>query len=78
MAGWVPFAELSFALALAPGPAPTTEAPTDTSARDSMTQRERDSVLAQSGLPGARGVGKALSAADSVRARNAQLDSIRP
>lgn len=53
-------------------------APTDTSARDSMTQRERDSVLAQSGLPGARGVGKALSAADSVRARNAQLDSIRP
>ncbi|MGH7636392.1 MAG: hypothetical protein ACREOK_01975 [Gemmatimonadaceae bacterium] len=52
--------------------------PTDTSARDSMTQRERDSVLAQSGLPGARGVGKALTAADSVRARNAQLDSIRP
>ena len=46
--------------------------------RDTMTQRQRDSVLAQSGLPGARGVGKALSAADSVRARNAQLDSIRP
>lgn len=52
--------------------------PTDTAARDSMTQRERDSVLAQSGLPGARGVGKALTAADSVRARNAQLDSVRP
>jgi hypothetical protein len=46
--------------------------------RDTMTQRQRDSVLAQSGLPGAKGVGKALSAADSVRARNAQLDSIRP
>lgn len=46
--------------------------------RDTMTQRQRDSVLAQSGIPGARGVGKALSAADSVRARNAQLDSIRP
>jgi hypothetical protein len=46
--------------------------------RDTMTQRQRDSVLAQSGLPGARGVGKALSAADSVRARNAQLDSVRP
>lgn len=46
--------------------------------RDTMTQRQRDSVLAQSGLPGAGGVGNALKAADSVRARNAQLDSIRP
>lgn len=46
--------------------------------RDTMTQRQRDSVLAQSGLPNARAVGKALSAADSARARNAQLDSIRP
>ena len=46
--------------------------------RDTMTQRQRDSVLAQSGLPGAKGVGKALSAADSIRARNARLDSLRP
>lgn len=46
--------------------------------RDTMTQRQRDSVLAQSGLPGAQGVGRALSASDSVRARNAQLDSIQP
>jgi hypothetical protein len=46
--------------------------------RDTMTQRQRDSVLAESGLPGAQGVGKALSAADSIRARNAQLDSLRP
>ena len=46
--------------------------------RDTMTQRQRDSVLAQSGIPGAQGVGKALNAADSMRARNAQLDSIRP
>ena len=45
--------------------------------RDTMTQRQRDSVLAQSALPGAAGGGKALSAADSVRARNAQLDSVR-
>jgi hypothetical protein len=53
---------------------------TDTPAnnRDTMTQRQRDSVLAQSGLPGAQGVGRALSASDSVRARNAQLDSIQP
>jgi hypothetical protein len=47
--------------------------------RDTMTQRQRDSVLAQSGLPGARGVGKALNAADSAKARQAQLDSaLRP
>ncbi len=46
--------------------------------RDTMTQRQRDSVLAQSGLPGAKGVGTALSAADSIRARNARLDSVRP
>ena len=46
--------------------------------RDTMTQRQRDSVLAQSAIPGAAGVGKALSAADSIRARNARLDSLRP
>jgi hypothetical protein len=52
-------------------------ASSDTSAnrRDTMTQRQRDSVLAQSGLPGAAGVGKALRAADSAKARQAQLDS---
>lgn len=43
--------------------------------RDTMTQRQRDSVLAQSKLPGAQGVGKALSAADSAKARQARLDS---
>jgi hypothetical protein len=43
--------------------------------RDTMTQRQRDSVLAQSQLPGAAGVGKALKAADSAKARQAQIDS---
>lgn len=43
--------------------------------RDTMTQRQRDSVLAQSRLPGASGVGKAMRAADSAKARQAQLDS---
>lgn len=46
--------------------------------RDTMSQRQRDSVLGQSQLPGAQGVTRALGAADSARARNAQLDSIRP
>ena len=43
--------------------------------RDTMTQRQKDSVLAQSQLPGASGVGKALNAADSAKARQARLDS---
>lgn len=44
--------------------------------RDTMTQRQKDSVLAQSELPGARGVGMAMEAADSAKARQARLDSI--
>lgn len=43
--------------------------------RDTMTQRQRDSVLGQSGIPGAGGVTKALGASDSAKARQAQLDS---
>jgi hypothetical protein len=43
--------------------------------RDTMTQRQKDSVLAQSALPGARGVGMAMTAADSAKARQAKLDS---
>ena len=43
--------------------------------RDTMTQRQKDSVLAQSGLPGARGVGMAQAQADSAKARQARLDS---
>lgn len=44
--------------------------------RDTMTQRQKDSVLAQSQLPGARAVGMGLEAADSAKARQARLDSI--
>ena len=43
--------------------------------RDTMTQRQKDSVLAQSGLPGAAGVGMALKTADSLKAKQAALDS---
>ena len=41
-----------------------------------FTDRERDSVIGQSKLPGARGVQGALGASDSARARNAALDSL--
>jgi hypothetical protein len=40
------------------------------------TQRERDSVIGASKLPGAGGVRGALRGADSAAARNARLDSI--
>jgi hypothetical protein len=45
----------------------------DPSAR---TQRQRDSVIGASSLPGAGGVRGALGANDSTAARNARLDSI--
>lgn len=47
-------------------------------AQDTLTRRERDSVIGASRLPGAAGVRGALRAADSATARNTRLDSIRP
>ena len=40
------------------------------------TERERDSVLGASQLPGARVVRGALGASDSAAARNARVDSV--
>ena len=37
--------------------------------RDTLTQRQKDSILAQSRIPGAAGVGRAMRAADSTSAR---------
>jgi hypothetical protein len=45
-------------------------------AADTLTQRQRDSILAQSNIPGATGVGKAMRVADSVSARVHALDSL--
>lgn len=42
---------------------------------DSVTQRQRDSIVGESGLPGARGVRNALEASDAAAARAAALDS---
>ena len=52
--------------------------PGDASARDTLTRRQRDSVIGASRLPGAGGVRGALRAVDSAAARNSRLDSIRP
>ena len=41
-----------------------------------LTQRERDSVLAETGLPGAELVGTALEAADTMDARTKKLNEL--
>lgn len=43
---------------------------------DTLTQRQRDSAIGASVLPGAQGVRKALQVADSAAARNARRDSL--
>jgi hypothetical protein len=44
--------------------------------RDTMTKRQRDSVLGQSGIPNASAVTKAQAAADSLDAARKRADSI--
>jgi len=46
------------------------------SAADTLTRRQKDSIIATMPIPGASGVGRALDAQDAARARAAQLDSI--
>jgi hypothetical protein len=41
-----------------------------------LTQRQHDSVLGASGVPGASGIRGAMRVADSANARNTRLDSI--
>jgi hypothetical protein len=43
--------------------------------RDQMSQREKDSAIAVSGLPGAGVVGKAIKMADQEAVRQAAFDS---
>lgn len=43
---------------------------------DSLTRRQRDSAVAESGLPGAAGVRGAMDAADTARARARRIDSL--
>jgi len=40
-----------------------------------LTQREKDSVFANSTIPGAKAVKKTLTTADSAAARQARIDS---
>ena len=45
---------------------------------DTLTQRQRDSMLSTSGIPGARGVGAAMRAADSTSAHIRAADTVSP
>ena len=45
-------------------------------AADSLTERQHDSILAGSTIPGAGAVGKAMRAADSTSARVRQSDTV--
>jgi hypothetical protein len=44
--------------------------------RDTLSQRQKDSILAQSKIPGARGVGRAMTVADSASARVQAADTV--
>jgi hypothetical protein len=44
--------------------------------RDTLTERQRDSILAKSKIPGASGVGRAMTAADSMSARIQQGNAV--
>lgn len=44
--------------------------------RDTLTQRQKDSILARSKIPGASGVGRAMTAADSASARVRAADTV--
>ena len=54
------------------------DAGTKAAQKPEMTQRQRDSAIGESRLPGAQGVRGALKAQDSAQARNTRLDSIDP
>lgn len=43
---------------------------------DTLTQRQKDSVVGASGLPGSQGIAKAQKAQDDANARTARSDSI--
>ena len=48
----------------------------DASAADTLTRRQKDSLISTMPLPGAGGVGRALDAQDASRDRSRALDSI--
>jgi len=54
------------------------QAQKSSAAGDSLSERQRDSMLAKSRIPGASGVGKAMRVADSTSAGIRAADSVSP
>lgn len=46
-------------------------------AADTLSRRQKDSIIAEMPIPGARGVGRAIDAADRANARAEAHDTIR-
>ena len=44
--------------------------------RDTLTRRQKDSIISTMPLPGAKGVGKLLKAKDQIQQRADRLDSL--
>jgi hypothetical protein len=44
--------------------------------RDTLTERQKDSILANSKIPNARAIGRAMNAADSMSARIRTSDTV--
>ena len=63
------------ALLLACGGGDTAKKPAAVN-RDTLNERQRDSILARSRIPGASGVGKAMRVADSTSAQVQATDTI--
>ncbi|NNM05065.1 MAG: hypothetical protein HKO65_08165, partial [Gemmatimonadetes bacterium] len=49
----------------------------DEAAQDTLTRREKDSIISTLPVPGAGAVGKALDAADAAKARAERHDTIK-
>ena len=47
----------------------------ETETKRDLTQREKDSILGASTIPGAKAVKRAMTSADSATARQSRLDS---
>ena len=58
-------------------PGGTDEAATAKVDRDTLTRRQKDSIVSTMPLPGAGRIGDAQKAVDKINARSAELDSIR-
>jgi hypothetical protein len=71
-----PLRALLVALALGLTACSSGDAANEVSAADTLTRRQKDSIISTMPIPGARGVGRALEASDAAAARARRFDSL--